>query len=65
MLLKLASAKLEAKNPQVWSMFQNMEFSIDAMLVLLPMVEIDQQDPAEVAATWVANNEGIWSHWFN
>ncbi len=63
-LLKLASAKLEAKNPQVWSMFQNMELSIDAMLFLLPMVEIDQQDPAEVAATWVANNEGIWSHWF-
>ena len=35
------------------------------MLLLLPEVEIDGKPAAEVAAAWVANNSGLWSHWFN
>ncbi len=64
-LIKLASAKLEAKNAQVWSMLKNAQIDIDTMLLLLPKVEIDGEPAADVAAEWVANNSGIWSHWFN
>ncbi len=64
-LIKLASAKLEAKNPKVWSMVQKVEIGIDAMLLLLPRVEIDQEEAATVAADWIANNSGVWSAWFN
>ena len=64
-LIKLASAKLEAKNPKVWSMVQKVEIGIDAMLLLLPRVEIDQEEAAVVAADWIANNSGVWSAWFN
>jgi ABC-type proline/glycine betaine transport system substrate-binding protein len=30
---------------------------------MLPAVEIDGDDPAEVAAQWVADNEDVWSAW--
>lgn len=63
-LMKLASAKLEAKNPQVWSMLQKAQITIEQQLELLPKVEIDQQDAADVAAEWIAANEAVWSAWF-
>jgi glycine betaine/proline transport system substrate-binding protein len=63
-LIKLASAKLEAKNPQVWSLVQKVQISIEQMLEMLPAVEIDQRSAAEVAAEWIAANEAVWSAWF-
>ncbi|MCB0955459.1 MAG: hypothetical protein KDB12_04795 [Ilumatobacter sp.] len=63
-LMKLASAKLEAKNPQVWAMLQKVQITDEVQLALLPAVEIDQRDPAEVAAEWIAANQPIWSAWF-
>ena len=63
-LKKLASAKLETKNPKVWSMVQKVQITIDQQLELLPKVEIDQQAAADVAAGWIAANEAVWSAWF-
>ena len=63
-LMKLASAKLEAKNPQVWAMLQKVQITDEVQLALLPAVEIDQRDPAAVAAEWIAANEAVWGPWF-
>ena len=63
-LIKVASAKLEAKNPKVWSMVQKLQITIDQQLALLPLVEIDQRPAAEVATEWIAANEAVWSAWF-
>ncbi len=63
-LIKLASAKLEKKNPKVWSRVQKVQITIDQQLELLPQVEIDQQPAADVAKAWIAANEAVWSAWF-
>lgn len=63
-LIKLASAKLEAKNPAVWSFVQKVTISNEMQLELLPQVEIDQQPAADVAAAWIAANESVWQAWF-
>ena len=30
---------------------------------MLPAVEIDGEDAADVAAQWIADNEDVWSAW--
>ena len=63
-LVKLASAKLEAKNAEVWAMLQKVTITNEQQLELLPQVEIDGREAAEVAAEWIAANEAVWSAWF-
>jgi glycine betaine/proline transport system substrate-binding protein len=62
-LQKMASAKLQTKNPAVYAMFTKVQISNEMQLALLPAVEIDGQPAADVAATWIADNEAIWSAW--
>lgn len=62
-LFKAASAELEAKDPAVWQLLNNFTITTDDQLSMLPPVEIDGREPAEVAAEWVANNEDVWSAW--
>ena len=62
-LQKLASAKLEEKNPKVFAMFEKVQITNEQQLALLPAVEIDEQPAADVAAEWIAGNEAIWSTW--
>ena len=63
-LFKVASAKLEAKDANVFNFFKNFQMSTDDQLATLPAVEIDGRDAAEVAAEWIAANEAVWSAWF-
>lgn len=63
-LQKLASAKLEQKNPQVWAMLQKVQITNAQQLELLPKVEIDGQDASQVAADWIAANPEVWQAWF-
>lgn len=63
-LIKIASAKLEAKDAKVFAFIKNFVLSTDEQLALLPAIEIDKRDITEVAAEWIANNEAIWSVWF-
>jgi len=63
-LVKLASAKLEAKNADVWAMLQKVTITNEQQLELLPQVEIDGREASEVAAEWIAANEAVWSAWF-
>ena len=64
-LFKVASAKLEAKDANVFNFFKNYQMTTDDQLATLPAVEIDGRDAAEVAAEWIAANEAVWSAWFN
>jgi glycine betaine/proline transport system substrate-binding protein len=63
-LFKVASAKLEAKDANVFKFFKNFQMSTDDQLATLPAVEIDKRPAADVAAEWIAANEAVWSAWF-
>ncbi|MEO7397537.1 MAG: glycine betaine ABC transporter substrate-binding protein [Ilumatobacteraceae bacterium] len=62
-LLKAASAKLKDKDPAVWAFLEKFSLSNEDQLGLLPAVEIDKRDAAEVAAEWIAANEATWKAW--
>jgi len=63
-LFKVASAKLETKDANVFKFFKNYQMSTADQLATLPAVEIDGREAAEVAAEWIAANEAVWSAWF-
>lgn len=63
-LVKLASAGLEEKAPDVWSFLEKVQLSNEDQLGLLPAVEIDGEPAEDIAAQWIADNEAIWSEWF-
>jgi glycine betaine/proline transport system substrate-binding protein len=62
-IFKAASAMLEEKDPAVFEFLQNFTITTDDQLEMLPPMEIDGQDPADVAADWVAAHEDVWSTW--
>ena len=62
-LFKAASGMLEEKAPDVFAFLQNFTITTDDQLEMLPAVEIDGDDPAAVAAEWVANHEDTWRAW--
>lgn len=63
-LIKVASAKLEAKDAAVFKFVQKFQLTNDQQLELLPLVEIDKKDAKDVAAKWIADNESVWKAWF-
>ncbi len=62
-LKKVASAKLEAKDPAIAAFIGKFQMTNEQQLALLPSVEIDGEDAADVAAKWVADNEAVWKAW--
>lgn len=62
-LFKAASAMLEEKDPDVWTFLNNFTITTEDQLEMLPGVEIDGRDAADVAADWVAANESVWRAW--
>lgn len=62
-LFKAASALLEEKDPEVWQFLQNFTITTDDQLSMLPAVETEQREPAEVAREWVDANQDVWSAW--
>ncbi len=62
-LFKAASAMLEEKDPAVFEFLQNFTITTEDQLEMLPPMEIDGKDPAEVAADWVAAHEDTWRAW--
>lgn len=62
-LFKAASAKLEEEAPDVFAFLQAFTITTDDQLEMLPPMEIDGQDPAAVAATWVDAHEDTWRAW--
>lgn len=62
-IFKAASGMLEDKAPEVLEFLRQFTITNDDQLEMLPAVEIDGDDPAAVAAKWVADHESTWSAW--
>lgn len=62
-LVKVAFAGLEDKDPAVANFLSRFSMTNEDQLSLLPAVEIDGEDAADVAAGWVEENEDTWSVW--
>ncbi len=62
-LVKLASAQLAEKAPEVLAFLEAFSLSNEDQLSMLPAVEIDGEDAADIAAQWIADNEDVWSAW--
>lgn len=62
-LFKAASAALAEKDADVYAFLENFRITTDDQLSMLPGVELEGQDPAEVAAAWIAANESTWKAW--
>jgi glycine betaine/proline transport system substrate-binding protein len=62
-LYKAASGKLQEKDGDVFAFLEAFTLTTDDQLSMLPAVEIDGEDPADVAAQWVADNESVWRSW--
>ena len=62
-IFKAASAMLEEKDAAVFEFLKNFTITTDDQLEMLPPMEIDGKDPAEVAADWVAAHEDVWRTW--
>jgi glycine betaine/proline transport system substrate-binding protein len=62
-LFKAASGMLEEKDANVFAFLDAFTMTTEDQLGMLPAVEIDGEDPADVAAQWVADNEDVWSAW--
>ena len=61
--MKLASSKLADKDVAVHDFVTRFTLTIDDQMAMLPSVEIDGEDAADVAAKWVDENEDVWSAW--
>lgn len=62
-IIKAASPNLLEKDKDVYRFLENFSLSNDDQLSMLPAFEIDGDDPATIAADWVANNESKWKAW--
>jgi glycine betaine/proline transport system substrate-binding protein len=62
-LLKVASAKLGEKAPDVLAFLEKFTITTEDQLSMLPAVEIDGEDASAVAAQWIADHEDVWSAW--
>ena len=62
-LFKAASAMLKDKAPDVYAFLEAFQQTTEDQLSMLPAVEIDGDDPSEVAARWVEDNESVWRAW--
>lgn len=62
-LTKYASAQLAEKAPNVLTFLEAFTITTEDQLNMLPAVEIDGEDAADVAAQWIADNEDVWSAW--
>jgi glycine betaine/proline transport system substrate-binding protein len=62
-LFKAASGMLEEKDANVFAFLEAFTMTTEDQLGMLPAVEIDGVDPADVAADWVSANEDVWSAW--
>jgi glycine betaine/proline transport system substrate-binding protein len=62
-LIKAASAQLGEKAPDVLAFLEAFTITTEDQLSMLPAVEIDGEDAADVAARWITENEAVWSAW--
>jgi glycine betaine/proline transport system substrate-binding protein len=62
-IIKAVSPDLADKAPEVYDFLKAFTITNEDQLSMLPAVEIDGDDPEDVAAKWVADNSDTWSAW--
>lgn len=62
-LIKLASAELEEKAPDVWAFLNNFTITTEDQLSMLPAAEIDGEDVEVVAKEWIDTHQDVWQAW--
>jgi glycine betaine/proline transport system substrate-binding protein len=62
-LIKAASAQLQEKAPDVLAFLEAFTITTEDQLSMLPAVEIDGEDAADVAARWISEHQDVWSAW--
>lgn len=62
-LIKIASAQLEEKAPDVWEFLSNFTITTEDQLSMLPSAEIDGEDVSVVAKEWIDANVDVWQAW--
>ncbi|HJU51206.1 MAG TPA: ABC transporter substrate-binding protein [Acidimicrobiia bacterium] len=62
-LLKVASAQLEEKAPEVWEFLNNFTITTEDQLSMLPAAEIDGEDISVVAKEWIDTHQDVWQAW--
>lgn len=62
-LIKLASAGLEEKAPDVFAFLSNFTITTDDQLSMLPSAEIDGEDIEVVAKEWIDTHQDVWQAW--
>ncbi|MGQ0849120.1 MAG: glycine betaine ABC transporter substrate-binding protein [Actinomycetota bacterium] len=62
-LLKVVSARLEEKAPDVFEFLKSFTITTEDQLSMLPAVEIDGEDAAVVGERWVDEHEAVWAAW--
>jgi ABC-type proline/glycine betaine transport system substrate-binding protein len=64
-MIEIASALLADKDPAVRSFLAQFTITSDDQMSMLPAVEIDGDDPADVAAAWIDEHVDVWEPWLN
>ena len=54
---------LQEKAPEAYTLYSNMEFTLDEIEEWLLQMELDGKEPAELAKEWVDNNEDRVNEW--
>jgi glycine betaine/proline transport system substrate-binding protein len=62
-LIKVASAQLEDKAPDVWEFLSNFTITTEDQLAMLPSAEIDGEDVSVVAKEWIDTHQDVWQAW--
>ena len=64
-IIKLASAQLEEKAPDVFEFLSNFTMTTEDQLSMLPAAEIEAEDVEVVAARWIDEHQDVWQAWLS
>ena len=54
---------MEAKWPKAYAVLQKVDFTNAQLAEMAKMVDVDNMEPEDAAAKWLADNEAVWKPW--
>ena len=54
---------MEKKWPKAFAVLQKIDFTNAQLAEMAKMVDVDQMEPEDAAAKWLADNEAVWKPW--
>ena len=62
-LKKAAWDGMEAKWPSAYKVLRNISFTNPQIAEMAKLVDVDEMEPEDAAAEWLASNENVWKSW--